>query len=265
MSFLLQANAELALIWAVGQCMWQRDFPSIYEALDKQWSEPLKPIMSALHGKWGKYKTRGLYYYWDPMLSQASLIARFMGPTWGRQGPGGPHVGPMNLAIWALNYFQHSFHMKAVPGPPTPKAYTTLVPIFMKGYFFKVRHVFVKSRKTGKFCMYLPVFIWFLPEARFGLRVLSLHVSVCVSVRPSVRVCGNHLLVCAITHYPFKLGSPNLHHRCKRPWLRYLLFWGVIDLDLQGQIWLQSQKLPHFELVGKIAHHLFKLGSPNLG
>ena len=23
----------------------------------------------------------------------------YMGPTWGRQGPGGPHVGPMNLAI----------------------------------------------------------------------------------------------------------------------------------------------------------------------
>ena len=24
-----------------------------------------------------------------------------MGPTWGRQDPGGPHVGPVNLAIWA--------------------------------------------------------------------------------------------------------------------------------------------------------------------
>ena len=33
-----------------------------------------------------------------------SLIARFMGPKWGpsgdRQDPGGPHVGPMDLAIW---------------------------------------------------------------------------------------------------------------------------------------------------------------------
>ena len=33
-----------------------------------------------------------------------SLIARFMGPTWGpiwgRQDPGGPNVGPMNFAIW---------------------------------------------------------------------------------------------------------------------------------------------------------------------
>ena len=23
-----------------------------------------------------------------------------MGPTWGRQDPGGPYVGPMDLAIW---------------------------------------------------------------------------------------------------------------------------------------------------------------------
>ena len=23
-----------------------------------------------------------------------------MGPIWGRQDPGGPHVGPMNSAIW---------------------------------------------------------------------------------------------------------------------------------------------------------------------
>ena len=23
-----------------------------------------------------------------------------MGPIWGRQDPGGPHVGPINFAIW---------------------------------------------------------------------------------------------------------------------------------------------------------------------
>ena len=55
---------------------------------------------------------------------------------------------------------------------------------------------------------------------------------VCLCVRP----CVNHELVRAITRDPFQLGSPNLDHRCKRPWLRSLLFWGVIDLDLQGQI-----------------------------
>ena len=87
-----------------------------------------------------------------------------------------------------------------------------------------------------------------LPEASFGLRVLSLPASVCVSVPPSVRVCGNLLFVRAITRDRFMLGSPNLDQRCKRPWLRSLLFCGTIDHDLQGQIELQSQNLPHFEL-----------------
>ena len=64
----------------------------------------------------------------------------------------------------------------------------------------------------------------FLPEASFGLRVLSLPASVCVCVRP----CVNHQLGHAITHHPFKLGSPNLDHICKRPWLRSLLFWGMM-------------------------------------
>ena len=74
--------------------------------------------------------------------------------------------------------------------------------------------------------------VTFLPEASFGLRVLSLPASVCVYVC----VCGNHLLVRTITCHPFKLESPNLDQKSKTPWLRFLLFWGLIDLELQGQI-----------------------------
>ena len=43
-------------------------------------------------------------------------------------------------------------------------------------------------------------------EASFGLRVLLLPASVCLCVRPSVCVWGNHVLVRAITHHLFKLG-----------------------------------------------------------
>ena len=100
---------------------------------------------------------------------------------------------------------------------------------------------------------------FFLPEASFGLRVLSLPASVRPSVSPSVTK-----FVRAITHQPFKLGSPNLDQRCKRPWLRSLLFCGMIDHNLQGQIELQSQNLPHFELVDTITHHQLKLQYPNL-
>ena len=64
---------------------------------------------------------------------------------------------------------------------------------------------------------------------------------VCPSVRPSV-----HKFVRAITHHPFKLGSPNLDHRCKRPWLKSLLFWEVIDLWPSGSNLTLKSKLTPF-------------------
>ncbi|XP_013928264.1 PREDICTED: COP9 signalosome complex subunit 8 [Thamnophis sirtalis] len=43
------ANLELGAIWAVGQRIWQRDFPGIYTTIDAyQWSESIQPIMEAL-------------------------------------------------------------------------------------------------------------------------------------------------------------------------------------------------------------------------
>ena len=34
-------------------------------------------------------------------LPDSKVYGANMGLIWGRQDPGGPHVGPMNLAIWA--------------------------------------------------------------------------------------------------------------------------------------------------------------------
>ena len=84
----------------------------------------------------------------------------------------------------------------------------------------------------------------------------------CGSVCPCV--CVNHELVRTITHRSFKLGSPHLDQRCKTPCVRSLLFLGMIDLDLQGQIKLKCQSLLHFELVRNITHQPFLLESPNL-
>ncbi|XP_074640988.1 COP9 signalosome complex subunit 8-like [Tubulanus polymorphus] len=41
-------DAELTQIWAVGQKMWHRDFPGIYQCLNKEWSENMKNLMTAL-------------------------------------------------------------------------------------------------------------------------------------------------------------------------------------------------------------------------
>ena len=41
------------------------------------------------------------YPYPDSKVHGANL-----GPIWGRQDPGGPHVGPMNLELW-ISYHSH--------------------------------------------------------------------------------------------------------------------------------------------------------------
>ena len=55
------------------------------------------------------------------------------------------------------------------------------------------------------------------------------------SVSPSVTK-----FVRTIIHHPFKLGSPNLDHRCNRPWLRSLLFLGLIELDMSNLTYFQN-------------------------
>ena len=92
----------------------------------------------------------------------------------------------------------------------------------------------------------------------------SFIVVACVCVCMCVRVSVNYEFVRAITPQPFKLGSPNLDQRCKKLWLSALLFCGMIECDLQGQIEPQRQNLPHSELVHAITHHQLKLEFPNL-
>ena len=36
------------------------------------------------------------------MIPDSKVHGPNMGPIWGRQDPGGPHVGPMNLAIYDI-------------------------------------------------------------------------------------------------------------------------------------------------------------------
>ena len=74
---------------------------------------------------WWKLIPPGIYQYYDTHLQDetgkytpdSKVHGANMGPIWGRQGPGGPHVGPINFAIWdwltnssrnVFKYFQHS-------------------------------------------------------------------------------------------------------------------------------------------------------------
>ena len=36
------------------------------------------------------------------IFPDSKVRGAYMGPIWGRQDPGGPHVGTMNFAIWVI-------------------------------------------------------------------------------------------------------------------------------------------------------------------
>ena len=40
--------------------------------------------------------------YVETVTPDSKVYGANMGPTWDRQDPGGPHVGPMYFAIWGL-------------------------------------------------------------------------------------------------------------------------------------------------------------------
>ena len=44
--------------------------------------------------------------YWHLIITypDSKVQGANMGPIWGRQDPGGPHVGPMNFVIWVVNF-----------------------------------------------------------------------------------------------------------------------------------------------------------------
>ena len=50
-----------------------------------------------LESVWIAFRARSLFYRYIP---GSKVRGANMGPIWGRQDPGGPHVGPMNFAIW---------------------------------------------------------------------------------------------------------------------------------------------------------------------
>ena len=48
------------------------------------------------------YKRRFLTIFNKFAFPDSNVHGANIGPTWGRQDPGEPHVGPMNFAIWVM-------------------------------------------------------------------------------------------------------------------------------------------------------------------
>ena len=85
-------------------CYWMK---CVLFALIAQWPPHSLPvrvryevsIVSLISNLYSTSVTAGLYGITSP---DSKVYGANMGPIWGWQDPGGPHVGPMNLAIWAL-------------------------------------------------------------------------------------------------------------------------------------------------------------------
>ena len=54
-----------------------------------EWYHSMHPVWTSL-----------LYPLWLVTNPDSKVHGANMGPIWGRQDPGGPHVGPMNFSIW---------------------------------------------------------------------------------------------------------------------------------------------------------------------
>ena len=93
----LQSSESLAFVrgihrWPVGcphkGLMTRKMFP--FDDVIMCWSWPAK-AMKEIDSK----RNNDMVVSWQSLINGVN-----MGPTWGRQDPGRPHVGPMDLAIW---------------------------------------------------------------------------------------------------------------------------------------------------------------------
>ena len=67
----------------------------ILPCLNRSWFLLVKEVPAS---GWTTPKGKAMDKYPDSKVHGAN-----MGPIWGRQDPGGPHVGPMNFAIWIIS------------------------------------------------------------------------------------------------------------------------------------------------------------------
>ena len=73
-----------------------------------------------------KFWTTSMYTWFKSPDSK--VYGANMGPIWGRQDPGGPHVGPMNFAIWEVTSFPLS--IKLYPKTSQTKARLKCKPMY---------------------------------------------------------------------------------------------------------------------------------------
>ena len=92
-----------------------------------------------------------------------------MGPIWGRQDPGGPHVGPMNFAIWVTtSIIQHRILRHTISQIRKMKGYVTGIRNQTRA-FIDVHYMITSSNGnilgvTGRLCGEITGHRWIPPH-----------------------------------------------------------------------------------------------------
>ena len=70
---------------------------------------PLRDVPVNLNVIFKRIEMTGTFHNSNEIIPNSKVHGANMGPIWGRQDPDGPHVGPMNFAIWdGLGWRQYS-------------------------------------------------------------------------------------------------------------------------------------------------------------
>ena len=128
-----------------------------------------------------------------------------MGPTWVRQVPGGPHVGPMNFAIWVVTYWisrpylrRHLLNMKVIQKILTSIFFFCEIKDFLKGE--------IKERRYDN------------PHPI--LRYYDLFTGICVSSKCILFICRSSLPVdimrYIISMYPAYIDHLHMYRGLKK-------------------------------------------------
>ena len=112
------------------------------------------------------------------LLDGYTLIARFLGPTWGRQDPGGPHVGHMNFAIWVVHHMYHNISInlqchRQYDDVLVAKLYANTIAVIVICYLYKTYIWKEESTKHLSVCCERPHF------SRFDVLKTSLVADEC--------------------------------------------------------------------------------------
>ena len=98
--------------WPVTRKMFPFDdviMSKYYQSNSQPTNQPTNQPNNLTTNKPSNHPTNQRLHRWEPDLVESTwnipdskVRGANMGPIWGRQDPGGPHVGPMNFAIWDI-------------------------------------------------------------------------------------------------------------------------------------------------------------------